>query len=139
MKALEAAGLGTAALTNVEDLLSHEITVFSDRVRIDVQTRTPGLAFEDAWNRRQTMNYEGQSFYVVSRGDLIASKRAAGRPRDLEDVRALESGDAKRNNETWRATGRLDGRWEGETEGVSGGSALENRPQQSSQRRFRPA
>lgn len=43
------------------------------------------------------MNYEGQSFYVVSRGDLIASKRAAGRPRDLEDVRALESGDAKKD------------------------------------------
>ncbi len=97
MKALEAAGLGTAALTDVEDLLAHEITVFSDRVRIDVQTRTPGLTFEDAWTRRQTMNYEGQSFFVVSRADLIASKRAAGRPRDLEDVRALESNDAKRD------------------------------------------
>ena len=38
------------------------------------------------------MTYEGESFFVVSRADLIASKRAAGRPRDLEDVRALEGG-----------------------------------------------
>ncbi len=91
LKALEAAGLGTATLTNVDDLLSHEITVFSDRVRIDVQTRTPGLSFADAWQRRDRMTYEGQRFYVVSRADLIASKRAAGRPRDLEDVRVLES------------------------------------------------
>jgi len=95
LKALEAAGLGTAALTDVDDLLSHEITVFSDRVRIDVQTRTPGLAFADAWARRQTMSYEGQTFWVVSRADLIASKRAAGRPRDLDDVRALETDQRK--------------------------------------------
>lgn len=69
--------------------------MFSDRVRIDVQTRTPGLIFADAWARRETMTYEGQSFLVVSRADLIASKRAAGRLRDLEDVRALEVTDDK--------------------------------------------
>jgi len=95
LKALEAAGLGTAALTDVDDLLAHEITVFSDRVRIDVQTRTPGLTFAEAWAHRQTMTYESQTFFVVSRADLIASKRAAGRPRDLEDVRVLEAGDRK--------------------------------------------
>ena len=92
---MEAAGLGTAALTDVNDLLAHEITVFSDRVRIDVQTRTPGLSFADAWAHRQTMSYEGQAFFVVSRSDLIASKRAAGRPRDLEDVRVLEAAERK--------------------------------------------
>lgn len=95
LKALGEAGLGTAALTDVDDLLAHEITVFSDRVRIDVQTRTPGLAFAEAWARRQTMTYENQTFFVVSRADLIASKRAAGRARDLEDVLILEAGDRK--------------------------------------------
>ena len=33
--------------------------------------------------------YQGQDFYVVSKADLIASKRAAGREQDL-DVRLLE-------------------------------------------------
>ncbi len=84
------AGLGTAELTTADEVLANEITVFKDRVRIDVQTRTPGIEFEAAWQRRVTMNFAGQDFCVVSRDDLIASKRAAGRPVDLEDVRLLE-------------------------------------------------
>ncbi|MEO6325864.1 MAG: DUF6036 family nucleotidyltransferase [Thermoanaerobaculia bacterium] len=90
LKALESAGFGTATLTTVDDLLAHEITIFNDRVRIDVQTFTPGLLFADAWARRQTMHYNAQPFYVASLPDLIASKKAAGRPRDLEDVKQLE-------------------------------------------------
>ena len=90
LTALLDAGLGTASLTSVDDLLAHEITIFNDRVRIDVQTTTPGLLFDKAWQARETMEYQGQGFYVVSRGDLLASKRAAGRAVDLEDVRLLE-------------------------------------------------
>jgi len=90
IKALEEAGLGTATMITPQDLLSHEIVVFQDRVRIDVQTSTPGLNFEDAWKRRKVMQYHGVKISVVSKEDLIASKRAAGRPRDLEDVHILE-------------------------------------------------
>jgi hypothetical protein len=90
LDALSDAGMGTAALTNVEEILSNEITIFKDRVRIDVQTSTPGLRFQDAWNRRNTMAYRGQSFYVASLEDLISSKKAAGRDVDLEDVRLLQ-------------------------------------------------
>ncbi|MCL4868378.1 MAG: nucleotidyltransferase [Anaerolineae bacterium] len=84
------AGLGTASLITAEGLLAHEITIFRDRVRIDVQTETPGIRFADAWQRRETMKYGKQEFYVLSREDLIASKRAAGRDKDIEDVRLLE-------------------------------------------------
>ena len=90
LAALLDAGLGTAELTTAEDLLANEITIFKDRVRIDVQTSTPGLRFEDAWSRREVMEYRGQSFQVVAKSDLIASKQAAGRQVDLEDVRLLE-------------------------------------------------
>ena len=90
LKALSEANLGTASLISSQDLLANEITVFSDRVRIDVLTSTPGLKFEDAWKNRETMKYHGQLFYVASRKDLIASKRASGRDVDLEDVRLLE-------------------------------------------------
>ena len=83
------AGLGTASLTSPKDVLAHEITIFRDRVRIDVQTKTPGLAFSDAWNCRERMEYKGQEFWVVSKQDLITSKRAAGRTIDQEDVRLL--------------------------------------------------
>jgi Nucleotidyltransferase of unknown function (DUF6036) len=90
LDALLDAQLGTAALTTSEELLANVITMFQDRVRIDVQTSTPGVDFEAAWQRRETMAYQGQEFYVLSRDDLIASKRAAGRPVDLDDVRVLE-------------------------------------------------
>jgi tRNA nucleotidyltransferase/poly(A) polymerase len=90
LKALENAGFGTATLTNPKDVLSNEITVFDDRVRIDVQTSTPGISFQDAWNRRKTVTYNGQKFFILSKEDLIKSKRACGRDVDKEDVRLLE-------------------------------------------------
>jgi hypothetical protein len=39
------------------------------------------------------MSFQGDVFFVVSKDDLIRSKRAAGRDIDLEDVRLLESGE----------------------------------------------
>lgn len=90
LDALIEAGLGSASLTSADELLANEITVFEDRVRIDVQTWTPGLDFETAWGKRNEMEYRGQPFYVVSREDLISSKRAAGRDIDLQDARLLE-------------------------------------------------
>ena len=90
LDALLEAGMGSASLTNVNEILSNEITIFKDRVRIDVQTSTPGLSFQDAWAHRNTLEYHSQQFYVASREDLIASKKAAGRAVDLDDVRLLE-------------------------------------------------
>ena len=90
LEALLDAGLATASLITVEELLANEITVFKDSVRIDVQTFTPGLLFENAWQNRVTMNYRGQDFYVVSSKDLIASKQASAREVDLKDVELLK-------------------------------------------------
>ena len=89
LEAMEEAKLGTAVLITADELLENEITIFRDRVRIDVQTSTPGLVFADAWKNREKMEFQGQALNVVSKEDLIASKRAAGRAVDLEDVRLL--------------------------------------------------
>jgi hypothetical protein len=89
LDALSEAGFATAELTSADEIISTEITIFTDRVRLDVQTSTPGILFEDAWPRRKTMTYEGQKFEVVSFADLIQSKTATGREVDLEDVRIL--------------------------------------------------
>ena len=93
LKALDAAGIGSAALTTPQQLLAHEISIFKDVVRVDVQTSTPGVSFEDAWHRRVEREVSGVPYWILSKPDLIAAKRAAGRPKDLEDVRVLESGD----------------------------------------------
>jgi Nucleotidyl transferase of unknown function (DUF2204) len=100
LDALMEAGLGTATLTTAEDLLSNEITVFKDRVRIDVQTTTPGIVFGDAWKRREKMVFQGQEFYMVSKEDLIVTKRASGREIDLSDVRLLEIREEKKEKST---------------------------------------
>jgi hypothetical protein len=96
LEALIDAGFGTATLTSAQEILAHEITIFQDRVRVDVQTSTPGIEFEAAWNRRESMQYGQEPFFVVSREDLILSKQAAGRARDIEDVRVLTLDDNER-------------------------------------------
>jgi predicted nucleotidyltransferase len=80
---------GTAALITPEDLARNEITIFKDRVKIDVQTTTPGLDFNSSWKHRKVMQASGIAINVLSRDDLLASKRAAGRPKDLQDIEAL--------------------------------------------------
>lgn len=90
LEALLEAGLGTATLTTPEELLANEITIFRDRVRVDVQTRTPGLEFSRAWENRLTLQYQGRPLFVLQRCDLIRSNKAAGRKVDLQDVYALE-------------------------------------------------
>jgi hypothetical protein len=87
------ANLGTADITTAENILAHEITVFRDRVRIVVQTMTPGNEFARAWKDREIMQYGGQDIFVLSRTHLIASKFAAGRDIDLEDARLLSLDD----------------------------------------------
>ena len=64
LDALAGIGMGTAHLTTADDLLAHEITIFQDRVRIDVQTSTPGVTFAEAWRDRLVMSYDAQEFNV---------------------------------------------------------------------------
>ncbi len=90
LAALREAGLGTADLVDADQVLNHEITIFKDYIRLDVQTSTPGLSFAQAWGNRVTMEHQGVQFNVASKSDLIASKRAAGRDVDLQDAELLE-------------------------------------------------
>jgi len=59
--------------------------------RIDLLTEISGVAFDEAWERRVVLEIEGQRLPFLSRQDLIANKRAAGRPKDLADLAELES------------------------------------------------
>jgi hypothetical protein len=61
--------------------------------RIDLLTRVEGLDFETAWTHRIEASYGDQRVFVISRADLIASKRAAARPQDLADLAAIEDDD----------------------------------------------
>lgn len=58
--------------------------------RIELLTEISGVQFADAWARREIHELSGVSCSVIGREDLIANKRAAGRPQDLADVAFLE-------------------------------------------------
>jgi len=58
--------------------------------RIDILTQIEGVRFEDAWPRRIQTSFGAVPCGVIGRDDLLANKRAAGRPQDLADVAALE-------------------------------------------------
>lgn len=60
-------------------------------LKTDIMVNVPGLDFASAWQQVKTHHLEEQKVYLVSRADLIKSKRAAGRWQDLEDIKALEA------------------------------------------------
>ncbi|HUI77887.1 MAG TPA: hypothetical protein VLY24_08215 [Bryobacteraceae bacterium] len=60
------------------------------RVRIDVLTDIKGVKFETAWKRRRTVQMEGSRIQLISKRDLVRSKKAAGRLQDLLDLEYLE-------------------------------------------------
>jgi hypothetical protein len=59
-------------------------------VRIDILTTIDGVEFHDAWRNRHEANLDELTVWVLSRRDLLANKRAAGRMQDLADVERLE-------------------------------------------------
>ena len=77
---------------SIEDF-KKEGTIFQIGVapwRIDIITKIDGVTFADAWPRAVVMEWEGVRLRVLSLEDLLANKRASGRPKDLADVQFLE-------------------------------------------------
>jgi len=61
-------------------------------LRIDILTKISGISFRRAWqNRVYARLDERRRVPILSRADLIAAKRAAGRPQDLADAANLRA------------------------------------------------
>ncbi|MEM7131869.1 MAG: nucleotidyltransferase [Chloroflexota bacterium] len=82
-------GYDTASLVDPSGLVQVKYLIFENGIKIDIMLDIPGLDFETAWANKVEMFAGEQSFWVVSKADLIDAKRAAGRERDLNDVEAL--------------------------------------------------
>ena len=59
--------------------------------RIDLLTSIDGVKFSEAWGRRAPGELDGIPVYFISKEDLLANKRAVGRPQDIADAAELES------------------------------------------------
>jgi predicted nucleotidyltransferase len=91
MKALRAFGAALMDLT--EEDLTTPGTVFQigvDPFRVDILTAISGVAFDEAWKNRLSLDIEGVRMPVLGRQDFIANKRATGRTKDLADIEELE-------------------------------------------------
>jgi hypothetical protein len=58
--------------------------------RVDFLLALPGVDFGPAWERRVDVRLDGVLIHVIGRDDLLANKRAVGRPQDRRDVRAID-------------------------------------------------
>ena len=58
-------------------------------MRVDILMGVPGVEFEEAWDRRVEIDFDGVLVSFIGRDDLITAKRASGRPQDMIDADML--------------------------------------------------
>ena len=93
-KALKAFGAPLSGITQHDFTLEgyyYQIGVAP--VRIDILMSLKGVSFEDAWAKRVGSDLDGVKAFFISKGDLITSKKAVGRPQDLIDADLLTTSD----------------------------------------------
>lgn len=93
LAALESFGAPVRALAiSLDDLCKPDMVCQLGQPprRIDLLTSVSGVGFDDAWTHRVALEWRGREVAFLGRDQLIANKRASGRPKDLEDLRRLE-------------------------------------------------
>lgn len=59
--------------------------------RIDIINKIEAVSFDGAWADHNTVNIEGLEVPLIGKTQLLANKRALGRPTDQLDVLWMES------------------------------------------------
>jgi hypothetical protein len=91
IEAMEAYGAPPALVAEVRTMTSEDFVFFGvPPARVDLLRTVPGVDFERAWSNRTTIEWHGVSVHVIGFDELCDAKRAAGRPKDLADLRMLE-------------------------------------------------
>lgn len=86
--ALKAFGYDVSDVS-VDELLSHKILIRQYVVETDIHPFVKGISFQRVWTNRVKAKL-GETFaWFASLDDLIAMKKAAGRPKDKEDLKFL--------------------------------------------------
>ncbi|MBU6317438.1 MAG: hypothetical protein KGR47_13075 [Acidobacteria bacterium] len=90
LDALDEFGFGGVGIGH-DDLTSDDCVVQLGYppYRIDLLTRISGVDFDVAWTRHIEVVLGGVVVPFIGREDLIANKRATGRPQDVADVLRL--------------------------------------------------
>lgn len=91
------APIESAGLT-VEDLVNPDMVFQMGRPprRIDVITGIDGVSFDEAWPNRLLIEIEDLRVPCLGRGELLRNKEAAGREKDLVDLKTLRRSEGDR-------------------------------------------
>jgi hypothetical protein len=88
-EAPHAFGYDVTELT-VEDMMSKKILIRQYWLETDIHPSAAGVTFEQVWRSNRVEGAIGETpTCFAGLDELIAMKQAAGRPKDLEDLRAL--------------------------------------------------
>ena len=85
---LKAFGYDVSDVTK-KDLLERKLLIRQYAVETDIHPFVKGITFEEAWKNKVKAKFGNTFVYFASLEDLIKMKRAAGRAKDLEDLKYL--------------------------------------------------
>ena len=74
----------------IEDLLKKKILIRQYAVETDIHPFVKGINFEQIWKNKVKAKFGDTFVYFASLDDLIKMKQAAGRTKDLEDLKHLQ-------------------------------------------------
>ena len=86
--ALSAFGYDMTDIT-IESLMHKKLLIRQYAVATDIHPFVAGVSFDRIWRNKIKAKFGRTEVYFPSLDDLIAMKRAAGRPKDREDLKYL--------------------------------------------------
>lgn len=75
---------------SLDDLINKKVLIREYLVETDLHPFAAGIEFEEVWQNKIKDRLGDTEVYFAALDDLIKMKRAAGRPKDKEDLKALE-------------------------------------------------
>ena len=87
-KALKQFGYDVSDIT-ADDLLTKKVLIRQYLTETDIHPVVKGVTFEKIWKNKVKARFGKTFVWLASLDDLITMKKAAGRPKDLEDLKYL--------------------------------------------------
>lgn len=75
---------------SIDDLMNYKILIRQYVLETDIHPFVAGVTFDDVWANKVKDKIGNIEVYIASLDDLIKMKKAAGRPKDIEDLKILE-------------------------------------------------
>ncbi len=76
--------------TTIEEALQKKLLLRQYILATDIHPSVTGVDFKTIWENKVLFKLQGEEIYFASLDDLLAMKKAAGRPQDLVDLAVLE-------------------------------------------------